>query len=335
MILVTGGAGFIGSNFIKEWFSNTEEPVVVIDKLSYAGDKARLENVSRFNKIYFYNLNINDRLSVKKILNDTKPRSIFNFAAETHVDRSINSSEPFVESNIIGTHNLLEAARDFWINLSPDLKNQFRYVQISTDEVYGSLAPNDPPFTEDNSYKPNSPYSATKAAADHLVRAWFRTYGLPVLTTHCSNNYGYNQFPEKLIPVTIINAICQRSIDIYGNGQQIRDWLHVKDHCSAIRQVFNYGVVGESYNISAENQIKNIDLVNQILKTLSQISPQISYEEYVSKIRYVTDRKGHDERYAVDSSKIRRELGWKPLIPFTEGLRDVVNHYLSEQNQYI
>jgi dTDP-glucose 4,6-dehydratase len=329
MIFITGGAGFIGSNFILDWVkNNATEEVVNIDALTYAGNLANLESIQQLPHYTFVKANIADKAVITQLFKDHQPRAIVNFAAESHVDRSIHGPSEFIQTNIVGTFNLLECAKEYWNKLEEPQKSSFRFLHVSTDEVYGSLGPNDPPFTEKHPYEPNSPYSASKAASDHLVRAWFHTYGLPVLTTNCSNNYGPYHFPEKLIPLCILNAINGKPLPIYGDGQQIRDWLYVKDHCAAIRTVLEKGTLGETYNIGGWNEKANIDVVKQICSILDELQPRPDGKSYAEQITFVKDRPGHDRRYAIDASKIERELGWRPAETFETGIRKTVQWYL-------
>ncbi|WP_172199992.1 dTDP-glucose 4,6-dehydratase [Niveibacterium sp. COAC-50] len=329
-ILVTGGAGFIGGNFVLDWIANTGEPVINLDKLTYAGNLETLKSVEDDARHTFVQGDICDRALVDSLLDAHKPRAIVHFAAESHVDRSIHGPGEFVRTNVEGTFTLLEAARAYWNGLEGDAKSGFRFHHVSTDEVYGSLGPNDPPFTETNTYEPNSPYSASKAASDHLVRAWHHTYGLPVTTSNCSNNYGPYHFPEKLIPLMIANALAGKPLPIYGDGQQIRDWLYVTDHCSAIRTILAQGKVGEVYNVGGWNEKPNIDIVKTIIALLDELSPSPE-GSYARLITYVTDRPGHDRRYAIDARKIERDLGWKPAETFETGIRKTVQWYLDNQ----
>ena len=328
MILVTGGAGFIGSNFVLDWLGAESEGVVNLDKLTYAGNLSNLESIRNDKRHVFVHGDIGDRALVDKLLVEHKPRAIVHFAAESHVDRSIHGPAAFVETNVNGTFNLLEAARSYWSALDDAGRATFRFLHVSTDEVYGSLSPSDPPFSETNAYEPNSPYSASKAASDHLVRAYHHTYGLPTLTTNCSNNYGPFHFPEKLIPLIIANARAGKSLPIYGDGQQIRDWLYVKDHCAAIRRVLVEGRVGETYNIGGWNEKANLDVVHALCDVLDELDPRKAGGSYREQITYVADRPGHDRRYAIDARKIERELGWKPVETFETGLRKTVTWYL-------
>ena len=332
MILVTGGAGFIGSNFVLDWLADpAAEGVVNLDKLTYAGNLATLKSLSSDDRHIFVQGDIGDCELVLSLLKKHAVRAVMNFAAESHVDRSIHGPGDFIQTNVVGTFNLLEAVRAYWSQLSDVAKADFRFLHVSTDEVYGSLSPSDPAFTETNTYEPNSPYSASKAASDHLVRAWHHTYGLPVVTTNCSNNYGPYHFPEKLIPLVILNALVGKPLPIYGNGQQIRDWLYVKDHCSAIRRVLEAGKLGETYNIGGWNEKLNLEVVNTICSILDELRPKSDGSSYVSQITYVEDRPGHDRRYAIDASKLERELGWKPLENFDTGIRKTVQWYLDNQ----
>ena len=329
MILVTGGAGFIGGNFVLDWLSNpTSEAIINLDKLTYAGNLATLEPLKDDSRHIFIHGDIGDQALVAKLLAEYRPRAIVNFAAESHVDRSVHEPLDFVQTNIVGTFNLLECAREYWNALEGDAKQQFRFHHVSTDEVYGSLSATDPAFTENHSYEPNSPYSASKAASDHLVRAWFHTYGLPVVTTNCSNNYGPYHFPEKLIPLVILNALNSKPLPIYGDGQQVRDWLYVGDHCSAIREVLAKGKLGETYNIGGWNEKANLDVVKTICFILDQLKPRIDGKPYADQISFVKDRPGHDRRYAIDAGKIERELGWRPAETFETGIRKTVQWYL-------
>ena len=329
MILVTGGAGFIGSNFVMDWLANSSaEGIVNLDKLTYAGNVANFESLKGNERHIFVHGDIGDQLLVKKLLAEHHPRAIINFAAESHVDRSIHGPADFIETNIVGTFNLLECAREYWNSLEGSAREAFRFHHVSTDEVYGSLSLKDPAFTETNPYEPNSPYSASKAASDHLVRAWFHTYGLPVVTTNCSNNYGPYHFPEKLIPLVILNALSSKPLPIYGDGQQIRDWLYVGDHCSAIREVLAKGKLGETYNIGGWNEKANIDVVKTICSILDELKPRVDGKSYAEQITFVKDRPGHDRRYAIDASKIERDLGWRPAETFDTGIRKTVQWYL-------
>jgi dTDP-glucose 4,6-dehydratase len=329
MILVTGGAGFIGGNFVLDWLMDPNaEGIVNLDKLSYAGNLATLDSLKNDPRHIFVQGDIADQTLVSKLLKDHQPRAIVNFAAESHVDRSIHGPAEFVQTNIVGTFNLLECTRDYWNDLHADQRAAFRFHHVSTDEVYGSLALNDPAFSETNPYEPNSPYSASKAASDHLVRAWFHTYGLPVLTTNCSNNYGPYHFPEKLIPLLILNALNGKPLPIYGDGQQVRDWLYVSDHCSAIREVLANGKLGETYNIGGWNEKTNIDVAKTICRILDELKPRVDGKSYAAQISFVKDRPGHDRRYAIDASKIKRELGWKPKETFDSGIKKTVQWYL-------
>ncbi len=332
MILVTGGAGFIGSNFVLDWLAFGNEPVLNLDKLTYAGNLQNLTSLDGDSRHVFVRGDIGDAELVKRLLNEYKPRAIINFAAESHVDRSIHGPEDFIQTNIMGTFRLLEAVRAYWGGLLGEPKSAFRFLHVSTDEVYGSLARTDPAFTETHRYEPNSPYSASKAASDHLVRAYHHTYGLPVLTTNCSNNYGPYHFPEKLIPLMIVNALAGKALPVYGDGMQVRDWLYVKDHCSAIRTVLAGGRTGEVYNVGGWNEKPNIDIVNTICALLDEMRPRADGKPYASQITYVTDRPGHDRRYAIDARKIEQELSWKPAETFDSGIRKTVQWYLTHQD---
>lgn len=329
MILVTGGAGFIGGNFVLDWLQEPNaEGIINLDKLTYAGNLATIEPLNKDPRHIFVHGDIGDQALVTKLFKEHQPRAIVNFAAESHVDRSIHGPAEFVQTNIVGTFNLLECARSYWNELEVDKKTAFRFHHISTDEVYGSLSKSDSAFTETNPYEPNSPYSASKAASDHLVRAWFHTYGFPVVTTNCSNNYGPYHFPEKLIPLVILNAINGKPLPIYGDGQQVRDWLYVSDHCSAIREVLAKGKLGETYNIGGWNEKANLDVVNAICQILDELKPRADKKSYAEQITFVKDRPGHDQRYAIDASKIKRELGWKPKETFDSGIKKTVQWYL-------
>ena len=331
MILVTGGAGFIGANFVLDWLAQSDEAIINLDVLTYAGNLQSLASLGADTRHIFVQGNIGDSTLVADLLAQNQPRSIINFAAESHVDRSIHGPEDFIQTNIVGTFRLLEAVRVYWGGLNSEAKQRFRFLHVSTDEVYGSLAKGEPAFSETRRYEPNSPYSASKAASDHLVRAYHHTYGLPVLTTNCSNNYGPYHFPEKLIPLMIINALAGKPLPVYGDGQQIRDWLYVKDHCSAIRLVLEAGRVGEVYNIGGCNEKPNIEIVHTVCALLDELRPRIDGKSYREQIAYVTDRPGHDRRYAIDASKIERELGWKPAETFETGIRKTVQWYLDNQ----
>jgi dTDP-glucose 4,6-dehydratase len=329
MILVTGGAGFIGGNFVLDWLNEPKaEDIVNLDKLTYAGNLATLDSLKNDSRHIFIHGDIGDHALVTRLLKEHQPRAIINFAAESHVDRSIHGPAEFVQTNIVGTFNLLECARAYWNDLDEAKKAAFRFHHVSTDEVYGSLSASDSAFAETNPYEPNSPYSASKAASDHLVRAWFHTYGFPVLTTNCSNNYGPCHFPEKLIPLVILNAINGRPLPIYGDGQQVRDWLFVGDHCSAIREVLAKGKPGETYNIGGWNEKANIDVVKSICQILDGLQPRADGKSYAEQITFVKDRPGHDRRYAIDASKIARELDWKPKETFESGIQKTVQWYL-------
>ena len=330
-ILVTGGAGFIGSNFVLDWLAQSDEPVVNVDKLTYAGNLDNLRELEGNARHIFVRADIGDKARVAALLAEHRPRAILNFAAESHVDRSILGPGEFIQTNIVGTFNLLEVARAYWERLEGEDQQAFRFLHVSTDEVYGSLAPQAPAFTEQHRYEPNSPYSASKAASDHLVRAYHHTYGMPVLTTNCSNNYGPYHFPEKLIPLVIHNALSGKALPIYGDGQQIRDWLYVKDHCSAIRRVLESGVLGETYNVGGWNEKANLDVVHTLCDILDELQPRADAQSYKTQITFVKDRPGHDKRYAIDASKLERELGWKPAETFDSGIRKTVQWYLANQ----
>ncbi|MDH1574032.1 dTDP-glucose 4,6-dehydratase [Pseudomonas sp. GD03746] len=342
MILVTGGAGFIGSNFVLQWCAQNQESVLNLDALTYAGNLANLQALEGNEQHHFVHGNICDAQLLAQLFAEHRPRAVVHFAAESHVDRSITGPEAFVETNVVGTFRLLEAARSHWNSLEGAEKEAFRFLHVSTDEVYGTLTPKDPAFTETTPYAPNSPYSASKAASDHLVRSYFHTYGMPVLTTNCSNNYGPFHFPEKLIPLMIVNALAGKALPVYGDGQQIRDWLYVEDHCSGIRRVLEAGSFGETYNIGGWNEKANIDIVKTLCALLDEMAPAAArqvinqqtgkpVENYAELITYVTDRPGHDRRYAIDARKIERELGWKPAETFDTGIRKTVAWYLANQ----
>lgn len=331
MILTTGGAGFIGSNFVLDWCATSDEPLVNLDKLTYAGNLENLASLQGNPQHVFVKGDIGDVALIKQLLKEHKPRAVVNFAAESHVDRSIHGPEDFIQTNIVGTFHLLEAVRNYWNTLPEQEKSAFRFLHVSTDEVYGSLGQDDPAFRETNRYEPNSPYSASKAASDHLVRAYHHTYGLPVLTTNCSNNYGPYHFPEKLIPLCIHNALAGKQLPIYGDGQQIRDWLFVKDHCSAIRRVLEAGTIGEVYNVGGWNEKANLEVVGTLCDMLDELSPRADGQSYRTQITFVADRLGHDRRYAIDASKLERELGWRPAETFDTGIRKTVRWYLDNQ----
>ncbi len=328
MILVTGGAGFIGANFVLDWLALNDEPVINLDKLTYAGNTESLQSLEQDARHTLVQGDIGDRALVSALLARHQIRAVVNFAAESHVDRSIHGPGEFIQTNIVGTFNLLESVRGYWQGLSQAPKEAFRFLHVSTDEVYGSLAKDDPAFTESNHLEPNSPYSASKAASDHLVRAWHHTYGLPVLTTNCSNNYGPYHFPEKLIPLMIVNALAGKLLPVYGDGLQIRDWLYVKDHCSAIRRVLEAGRLGETYNVGGWNEKANLEIVHTVCHLLDELRPRADGKPYQDQITSVTDRPGHDRRYAIDARKLERELGWKPLETFESGIRKTVQWYL-------
>lgn len=328
-VLVTGGAGFIGSNFVLDWLRDDEEPIVNLDKLTYAGNMDNLVSLEGDPRHIFEHVDICDSETVRNILAAHQPRAIVHFAAESHVDRSIHDPADFIDSNIVGTFRLLEVAYEYWLTLASDSRDAFRFLHISTDEVYGSLDANAPAFSETNAFAPNSPYSASKAASDHLVRAYFQTYGLPVVTANCSNNYGPYQFPEKFIPLIILNSISGKPIPLYGDGQNIRDWLYVSDHCSALRAILSDGAPGETYNIGGNNEMRNSDVAISLCEALDRLHPQSPTVPHSSLIQFVDDRPGHDRRYAVDTSKIENELGWRPRETFSTGLEKTVSWYLA------
>jgi dTDP-glucose 4,6-dehydratase len=330
-VLVTGGAGFIGSNFVLDWLAQCDEPVINLDALTYAGNQENLASLQGDGRHTFVRGDIGDAALVSSLLAEHQPRAVVNFAAESHVDRSIHGPAEFIQTNIVGTFHLLESVRAYWGGLEGAAKASFRFLHVSTDEVYGSLEKDAPAFTETHRYEPNSPYSASKAASDHLVRAYHHTYGLPVLTTNCSNNYGPYHFPEKLIPLVIHNALAGKDLPIYGDGQQIRDWLYVKDHCSAIRRVLDGGRLGETYNVGGWNEKANLDVVHTLCAMLDEFQPRADRQPYATQITFVKDRPGHDRRYAIDASKLERELGWKPAETFETGIRKTVRWYLDNQ----
>jgi dTDP-glucose 4,6-dehydratase len=332
LILVTGGAGFIGSNFVLQWLAHEPARVVNLDKLTYAGNPRNLDSVAQHPGYRFEQGDIVDRDRVSRLLQSERPRAIVHFAAESHVDRSIHGPDDFVRTNVNGTFSLLEEARAYWFALPEADRRAFRFLHVSTDEVYGSLGPNDPAFTEATPYAPNSPYSASKAASDHLVRAYHHTYGLPTLTTNCSNNYGPYQFPEKLIPLMIFNACDGKPLPVYGDGQNVRDWMYVEDHCDAIRTVLAHGQVGETYNIGGCNEKKNLDIVNTICELLDELRPGDSAVPHRKLVSFVKDRPGHDRRYAMDTRKIARELNWRPKETFETGIRKTVVWYLQHED---
>jgi len=327
-ILVTGGSGFIGSNFVLDWVAQSDETVVNLDKLTYAGNLENLASLQGDARHVFVRGDLGDRDLVDHLLADHRPRAVINFAAESHVDRSIHGPEDFIQTNIVGTFSLLEAVRAYWSALPEAEKSAFCFLHVSTDEVYGTLSKDAPPFAETNAYEPNSPYSASKAASDHLVRAWHHTYGLPVLTTNCSNNYGPYHFPEKLIPLMIVNALAGKPLPVYGDGLQVRDWLYVKDHCGAIRRVLEAGRLGEAYNVGGWNEKPNIEIVDTVCALLDELRPKADGSSFKAQITHVQDRPGHDRRYAIDARKIERELGWRPAETFETGIRKTVQWYL-------
>jgi len=330
-ILVTGGAGFIGANFVLNWLAQPgADSVVNVDKLTYAGNRKTLSSLDGDARHVFSQTDICDRDTLDRLLAEYKPRAVVHFAAESHVDRSIHGPAEFIQTNIVGTFTLLEAVRAYWGGLEGPAKAEFRFLHVSTDEVFGSLGPADPQFSETTAYAPNSPYSASKAASDHLVRAYHHTYGLPVLTTNCSNNYGPYHFPEKLVPLMITNALTGKALPVYGDGQNVRDWLYVGDHCSAIREVLARGRLGETYNVGGWNEMTNLDVVHTICDLLDQLKPRAN-GSYCEQISFVKDRPGHDRRYAIDARKLERELGWKPAETFESGLRKTVQWYLDNQ----
>ncbi len=329
MILVTGGAGFIGSNFVLNWLANQQEPVVVLDKLTYAGNPDNLAHYQNDPRLQLVVGDIGDRALVEGLLSQHQPRAVLNFAAESHVERSIHGPADFIQTNIVSTFSLLESVRGYWQMLAEPTRQAFRFLHVSTDEVYGSLTDVAPAFTEQHRYEPNSPYSASKAASDHLVRAWHHTYGLPVLTTNCSNNYGPYHFPEKLIPLMILNALNGKALPVYGDGKNVRDWLYVVDHCRAIERVLAAGQVGETYNVGGCNEKTNLEVVHTLCDILDELQPRADGASYREQIRFVQDRPGHDRRYAIDASKIIDQLGWKPQESFETGIRKTVEWYLS------
>ncbi len=333
-VLITGGAGFIGANFVLDWVAHTSEKIVNLDKLTYAGNLESLALLKHNPQHVFVQGDIGDADLLTRLLAEHQPRAVLNFAAESHVDRSIHGPGDFIETNIVGTFRLLESVRGYWQALSAEDQAKFRFLHVSTDEVYGSLSPQDPAFTEQHQYEPNSPYSASKAASDHLVRAWHHTYGLPVLTTNCSNNYGPLHFPEKLIPLMIVNALAGKPLPVYGDGMQVRDWLYVKDHCSAIRRVLEGGRLGETYNVGGWNEKPNIEIVKTVCALLDELRPRSDGQTYATQITYVKDRPGHDRRYAIDARKLEKELGWKPAETFETGIRKTVAWYL-ENSEWV
>jgi dTDP-glucose 4,6-dehydratase len=328
-ILVTGAAGFIGSNFVHTWLASSNETLVNLDKLTYAGNLNNLKAFAHDPRHVFVQADIGDATLVSDLLSKHQPRAVLHFAAESHVDRSIHGPMDFIRTNVVGSFHLLESVRAYWAGLNDQAKQAFRFLHVSTDEVYGSLAPNAPAFSETHAYEPNSPYSASKAASDHLVRAWHHTYGLPVLTTNCSNNYGPYHFPEKLIPLVIHNALAGKPLPIYGDGMQVRDWLYVEDHCKAIMRVLEAGRLGETYNVGGWNEKPNIEVVQTLCSLLDELQPRADGQSYATQITYVKDRAGHDRRYAIDARKIEQELGWRPQETFETGLRKTVQWYLA------
>jgi dTDP-glucose 4,6-dehydratase len=332
MILVTGGAGFIGGNFVIDWLADSAEGILTLDKLTYAGNIATLSSVNGDPRHIFVQGDIGDQQLVAHLLAEHRPRAIVHFAAESHVDRSIDSPTPFIQTNIVGTFHLLETTRAYWNSSDAEARASFRFLHISTDEVYGALSDDAPAFRESDRYAPNSPYAASKAASDHLVRAYHHTYGLPVVTTNCSNNYGPYHYPEKLIPLIIQNALAGRPLPLYGDGRQIRDWLYVKDHCAAIRRVLAAGTPGETYNIGAGCEMSNLDVVGTACAILDELKPRADGQSYAAQITFVADRPGHDRRYAIDAGKIARELGWQARETFASGMRKTVLWYLEHQD---
>ena len=330
-ILITGGAGFIGSNFILDWFELHDEPLINVDKLTYAGNLTNFSQLKASKNLIFIEADINDKLVLARLLEEYSVRAVIHFAAESHVDRSISSPDAFIQTNIVGTFNLLDVVKTHWTHLPQVEQKLFRFVHISTDEVFGSLSPIAPAFTEQSRYEPNSPYSASKASADHLVRAYYHTYGLPTITVNCSNNYGPYQFPEKLIPLTICRALAGEAIGIYGHGNQIRDWLFVKDHCAAIRTILLHGQLGEVYPVGGLNEQTNLEVVSAICALLDEKQPKLS-GSYFDQVQFIKDRPGHDQRYAINPNKIFQELGWKPLETFSTGLKKTVDWYLANQS---
>jgi len=331
VILVTGGAGFIGSNFVLDWLATEGEPVVNVDKLTYAGNLANLASLEGDARHVFSRSDIGDREVVRALLAEHRPRAVLNFAAESHVDRSIHGPEAFVDANVVGTLRLLDEVRAYWQGLDDAGRAAFRFLHVSTDEVYGSLTPEEPAFTERSNYQPNSPYAASKAASDHFVRAYFHTYGLPTLTTNCSNNYGPYQFPEKLIPLMIHNATSGNPLPVYGDGLNVRDWLYVADHCTAIRRVLASGAPGETYNIGGNSEKTNIDVVNTLCVLLDELSPDSPVRPHRNLVEHVRDRPGHDRRYAIDATRMRQDLGWEPTVDFATGLRRTIEWYLANR----
>ena len=332
LILVTGGAGFIGSNFVLSWIEKTGSSVINLDALTYAGNRRNLASLDNNARHTFVKGDIGDAPSMASLFKHHKPRAVVHFAAESHVDRSISGPGAFVQTNVVGTFSLLQSARTYWETLTAKEKSEFRFLHVSTDEVYGTLTPEDPAFSETTQYAPNSPYAASKAASDHFVRAYFHTYGLPVLTTNCSNNYGPYQFPEKLIPLVILNALEGKALPVYGDGLNVRDWLYVEDHCSAIRLVLEKGQLGETYNVGGSSERTNIEVVTAICDILDELQPNASLGSRRNLISYVQDRPGHDRRYAIDARKITRELGWKPEQQFESGIRKTVQWYLQNMD---
>ena len=331
-VLVTGGAGFIGSNFVHAWLSQQDEALVNLDKLTYAGNLRNLHDLAGDKRHHFVQGDIGDTTLVSQLLASHQPRAVLHFAAESHVDRSIHGPMDFIQTNVVGTFQLLESVRAYWAGLDDQAKQAFRFLHVSTDEVYGSLSPDTPACSETHPYEPNSPYSASKAASDHLVRAWHHTYGLPVLTTNCSNNYGPYHFPEKLIPLVIHNALAGKPLPIYGDGQHVRDWLYVEDHCKAVMRVLQVGRLGETYNVGGWNEKPNIEVVRTLCALLDELQPRADGQSYATQMTFVKDRLGHDRRYAIDARKLERELGWHPEETFETGVRKTVQWYLSHSD---
>ena len=332
MLLVTGGAGFIGSNFFHDWFLDTNESIITVDKLTYAGNLGNFESLQDKDNFRFIKSDISNKKVIQEILEKEKPRSVINFAAESHVDKSIKSPRLFYETNVLGTLDLVESCKDYWDSLPEKEKKEFKFLHISTDEVYGDLNKDEASFSEKSRFKPNSPYAASKASSDHIVRSYYKTYQFPVIISNCSNNYGPFQYPEKLIPLTILNLISGKKVPVYGDGEQIRDWLYVSDHCQALRLILKKGKVGEVYNVGANNEKKNLDLVRTICKELERVLPSKSSNGYQGQIEFIKDRPGHDRRYSINSNKIQKELGWKPSTRFDLGLKKTINWYLENKS---
>ena len=331
MILVTGGAGFIGSNFIQNWFINSEEPIIALDKLTYAGNLGNLETLKNNDNFKFLKTDISSSKTIRKILKEEKPRAVINFAAESHVDRSILSPRAFFETNVLSTLDFLDCCKDYWQDMPDKERKAFIFLHISTDEVYGSLGKEENSFTEENKFKPNSPYAASKASSDHIVRSYFKTYNFPAIISNCSNNFGPFQYPEKLIPLTILNLISGKKVSVYGDGKQIRDWLYVTDHCEALEIILKKGKIGEVYNVGANNERKNLDVIQNICKRLEKVLPTNSKDGYLQQIEFTEDRPGHDRRYSINSQKIQDELGWKPSTSFNSGIKKTVDWYIQNK----